>query len=189
VPGIQVSHVQVTPNDCLFLVGTKEPRRTRRFREVCLATSREAAFGRCLAPYRPCHGLDDNIDAYLVGEHEDDDVARSGSVSSQLLDALTLFELHVVRDAYFQPVAGAHRFRRVTHSRVAHHALVGAKLLKVRTDDPAIGHELHFLHWVYRVVWSHRTAVAMLEVHDASSIRSTDWDLHRAADRLGITLT
>ena len=154
-----------------------------------LATSREAAFGHCLAPYRPRPGLDDDIDSYLLDESEDDYVARSGWVSSHVFDGFKLFELHFVRDAYFQPVAATHRFQRITHSHVAHQALVGARLLRVWPDDPPIGHELRFLHWTYCVVWNHRTAVAMLEVHDDSCIRGTDWDLHRAAARLGITLT
>jgi hypothetical protein len=182
VPGAQQSHVQVTPSDCLYIIGTGRPRQRRRFREVRLATSREAAFGHCLAPYRPRPGLDDDIDAYLRGEHEDDDVARSGSVSSQVFDGFKLLELHFVRDVYFQPVAATHRFQRITHSYVA-------QLLGAWPDDPPIGHELRFLHWNYRVVWNRRTAVSMLEVHHDSSIRGTDWDLRRAATRLGITLT
>ncbi|WP_028063731.1 hypothetical protein [Solirubrobacter soli] len=154
-----------------------------------LATSREAAFGHCLAPYRPRAGLDDDIDAYLDSEPEDGVVAHSGWVSSHIFDGFKLLELHFVRDAYFQRAAATHRFQRITHSHVVHQARIGARLLKVRAADPPIGHELRFLHWDYRVVWNHRTAVAMLEMYDDSHIRGSDWDLHRAAERLGITLT
>jgi hypothetical protein len=189
VAGAQVSHVQVSPSDAVFVVGTDRPRRSARFGQIRLATTREAAFADCLAPYRPCHGVDARIDAWLQSPHEDPDVVPSGTLCGRFFDDRVLFELRSVRTAVFEPAIRQHRFVRITHSRVAHRALVGARALGVLSADPPIGHELRLLDWSYLVVWNHRTAVAMLEVHDRSSIHVTDWDLRMAADRLGITLT
>jgi hypothetical protein len=154
-----------------------------------LATSREAAFGRCLAPYRPRFEILEKLDAFLEPGDVDDEPLAVGVLGGRFFDHRVLYELRTRRDASFEPASAPARFRRIKRSRFAREARDRARQLGVVTSAPPIGQQLRVAHWDFLGVWDHRLAHSMLQVLHETRIHLDDPDLLEAAARLRITLT
>jgi hypothetical protein len=189
--GAQEAYIRLTPNDPLFVVTRSRRHPAPHSGEVCLATSREAAFGYCLAHFRPRHGLSDRMDAFLLPAGiEDDYDLLSGVLDGRFFDRRVLLELRPAEDIAFEPEGRARRrFAPTARSRFTRRAVAGVRRIGVHAVSPRVGREARRLHWTYFVVWDGRTAEATLELEGSSDIELDDPDLLRAAARLGITLT
>jgi len=186
----------VTPNLPLFAVArdrrhapVREGERDRSGCTIHLATSREAAFGRCLAPYRPRYEIVEKLDAFLQPADADEEPLPLGALCGRFFDHRVLYELRSRRDACFEPASAPTRFRRIKRSRFARGARDRALQLGIVTSASPVGQQFRLAHWDYLGIWDRRLVRSLIAVLHTTRIDLDDPDLLQAAARLDVTLT
>lgn len=158
---------------------------SERFGAVHLAKAREAAFGHCLACYRPWteegRTIHEKMAAFFdtpAGHDEDLEVPGPGELSRRYFEIRVLLELHTREALHF---ADSRRFTAARRARKRHRR-------SVATAPREVGRRVRFSEWDYLALSDEASMDHLLEPRGRAEIDPNDHDLQRAAKRLGIRL-